>query len=1182
MSLRFGVLGPLEVRSGPETIDVRGAKRRALLAYLLVHAGLPQPLERLVDALDPEPDGSVSPATIQTYISQLRKLFGTAPDGEVTLVHRSGGYLLEIAADALDATRFEAAVAAASVEPDARMRLAALVDALALWRGPPLDEFAGLAWADDLARQWTRMYVLAQQLRANALLDDGNHRDARPALEQLVSSYPLHEPFWELLIVARYRCGEQNEALAAAREARAVLARELGVDPGPALVDLEARVLAHDPALAAPAAAPTPGRATTHIIGSLPTGVVTFLLTDIEGSSRLWDERNDDMAKALARYEDLVEEVIEHHRGLLMKWRGEGDSTMSVFSNATDACAAAVAIQRCLGSEVWPGGLTLRTRASLHSGEAQLRDGDYYGGTVNRAARIRGLAVGGETLLSRATHDLIADVLPDDVRLADVGEYEMTGLRRNENLFVLEAPGIESGDVARQMVNPQAADDFIGRVDDVERALDALSTPGIVTITGPGGIGKTRMMREVQAAARRGDRRYDRFYSVELAGARDRVAVEGALQAALVPDTADAMTSAARPKNREGVIDELAAAVEARRSLLALDNCEHVLDAVAELVAGLTSRCPNLSVLATSREVLNLTNERVIPLGPLALPAPLDASPDRLAEVEAIQLLVRRARDAGSELRLTADTAGSLVALCQVLDGVPLALELAAARLRSTTADELCARLEGQMHVLDARRGDPRHRSLYTAIDWSYQLLDPTQQQLMRRLAIFVGGFTLVAAEDVCGDDDGELAATGAVYVNLAELVSKSLVMFDRDQNRYRLLEPVRMFAREQLDEHGETDAVGARHAQWAFRASEAALAAQVFGTAGAAPDIVGDLDNVHAALDWLDASGSSDAFLRMVAVLGFIWFVTDWRRGRAAAARGVELAASARPRLRGAVLLSYGIVEQRAPLSETSRILREAIDIFTDVGDAMRLAWATFFLGRAEIVRDNENSAIHMTAAVDMFRALRIPTGEAWAVIHLGTLAEMDGDLDRARAEYGRARDIATSIGHKALEGTVVGELAGIAVAQGDLDGARRQLWEAIEIQRQSHDLYNVAPHLNDLALIEILTGNLSAARARAMESLRASFDIDDEWVVCEALLLLAVVLLEEGNPRDARRVTAATGWDVDPPEGLLEYKESIVAMAFVRLESILVTAYDDAAAEGRRAGRHEIARAFIAPETN
>ena len=307
------------------------------------------------------------------------------------------------------------------------------------------------------------------------------------------------------------------------------------------------------------------------------------------------------MAKALARTNALVEEVIEHHGGRLLKWRGEGDSTMSVFAKATDACAAAVGLQRCLGSEVWPGALTLRTCASLHSGEAQQRDGDYYGGTVNRAARIRGLAKGGETLMSRATHDLVADVLADDVRLVDVGEHAMSGLRRNENLFVLEAPGIESRELTRRVVDPQhvALDDFIGRVDDLERALDVLATPGIVTITGPGGIGKTRMMREVQSATRRGERRFDRLYSVLLAGAPDRVAVEGALHAELVPDVAaDPLTLPARPGDGADVIDELAAAIGSRRSLLAIDNCEHVIDAVAELAAGITARCPNVSVLA--------------------------------------------------------------------------------------------------------------------------------------------------------------------------------------------------------------------------------------------------------------------------------------------------------------------------------------------------------------------------------------------------------------------------------------------------------------------------------------------------------------------------------------------------------------------------------------------------------
>jgi predicted ATPase/class 3 adenylate cyclase len=1182
MGLRFGVLGPLDVRSGTETIEVGGAKRRALLAYLLVHAGRPQPLDRLVDALGPEAEGGVSPATIQTYVSHLRKIFGAAADGEATLVHRAGGYLLEIPPDALDATRFEAAVAAASVEPDARTRLASLADALALWRGPPLDEFAGLAWADDLARQWTRMYVLAHQLRAAALLDVGNHREARPVLEQLVSSHPMHEPFWELLIVARYRCGEQVEALAAAREARAVLAQELGVEPGPALVELEARVLAHDPTLAAPAVAPTPGPASTRLIDALPTGVVTFLLTDIEGSTRLWDEHNDDMAKALARYEALVDEIVEHHGGRLLKWRGEGDSTMSVFAKATDACLAAVALQRCLGAEAWPGALSLRTRAALHSGEAQQRDGDYYGGTVNRAARIRGLATGGETLLSRATHDLVADMLPADVRLVDVGEHEMTGLRRKENLFVLDAPGIEPREAARLVVDPHAVrpDDFVGRAEDVERVIDALATPGIVTITGPGGIGKTRMMREVHTVALRSERRYDRSYLVALAGARDRLAVESALHAALVPGTADTLSSPARSEEATGtVIDDVAEAVGSRRSLVAIDNCEHVIDAVADLVEGITSRCPNVSVLATSREPLGLPNERVVPLRPLALPERPDASPDKLAEVDAMRLLLRRARDAGSDLRLTPETAGALVALCRLLDGVPLALELAAARLRSTTPDDLCARLEGQMHVLDAKRGDPRHRSLYRAIDWSYQLLDPSQQLLMRRLAIFVGGFTLAAAEEVC--DDEALGPPGAVYMNLAELVSKSLLMFDREQNRYRLLEPVRMFARERLDEHGETAAVAERHAQWALRASTAALFNQVSGTSGAASDVAADLDNVHAALDWLDATGDHVTFLRMVAVLGFTWFGSDWRRGRVAAARGVELAAGASPRLRGAVLLSYGIVEQRAAQYESSRIFEEAIEIFAGLDDTMRLAWATFFLGRSEIVRDNESCAVHMSAAIDMFRALQVPIGEAWAVIHMGTLAEMDGDLDRAAGWYAQARDIAVRLGFASLQGSVLGELAGIAVARGDLDRARAQLREAIALQRQGRDHYNVGAHLNDLAQVELLAGDVPAAREIAVESIRAGIDIDDEWQVNEALLLVAVVRLEEGHPRDARRILAATGWDIDPPAGLRDFSKSIFAMSIARLEPVQIAAYDDAAAEGRRAGRRETVRALLETTT-
>ena len=307
------------------------------------------------------------------------------------------------------------------------------------------------------------------------------------------------------------------------------------------------------------------------------------------------------------------------------------------------------------------------------------------------------------------------------------------------------------------------------------------------------------------------------------------------------------------------------------------------------------------------------------------------------------------------------------MALCQLLDGVPLALELAAARLRSASPADLNAKLAGQLHLLEVKRGDPRHRSLYGAIDWSYQLLDAPQQLLLRRLGIFVGGCTLAAAEEVCADDtDGLLAAPEAVYVNLAELVSKSLVMFERDRGRYRLLEPVRLFARERLEEGGELVPVSQRHSRWVRHLARATLAGQVFGGQMVGSGIRADLDNVHAALDWLDANGDHDTFLRIVALLGFTWFGSEWRRGHAVTERAVELSAGVPPVLRGSVLLSRGIVEQRATFYESRSWLEEARAIFAGTDNRQALAWTTFFLGRSFLLRD------HATAAAPHVRGRR------------------------------------------------------------------------------------------------------------------------------------------------------------------------------------------------------------------
>ena len=459
--------------------------------------------------------------------------------------------------------------------------------------------------------------------------------------------------------------------------------------------------------------------------------------------------------------------------------------------------------------------------------------------------------------------------------------------------------------------------------------------------------------------------------------------------------------------------------------LVAIDNCEHLLDAVADMLEDVITQCPNVSILATSREPLGLPGERVLMLDPLALPDGPEGPLDRLANVDSFQLLLRRARDAGSDLELPRETAEPLVALCQLLDGVPLALELAAARLRSASPADLNAKLAGQLHLLEAKRGDPRHRSLYGAIDWSYQLLDEAQQtvaaparDLRRWLHIGRG------RGGVRRRADGLLAAPEAVYVNLAELVSKSLVMFERDRGRYRLLEPVRLFARERLEEDGELVPVSQRHSRWVRHLARATLAGQVFGGQMDGSGIRADLDNVHAALDWLDANGDHDTFLRIVALLGFTWFGSEWRRGRMAVTeRAVELSAGVPPVLRGSVLLSRGIVEQRATFYESRSWLEEARAIFAATDNRQALAWTTFFLGRAFLLRDHITAAAHMSAAGELFRELGQPVGEVWSELNLGNIAELDGDLELAREYFDRALATATETGLDSARGSILGE---------------------------------------------------------------------------------------------------------------------------------------------------------------
>jgi predicted ATPase/class 3 adenylate cyclase len=850
----------------------------------------------------------------------------------------------------------------------------------------------------------------------------------------------------------------------------------------------------------------------------LPIGVVTFLLTDIEGSTALWDEYPQHMAQALVRHETVVADIVARHDGRLLKSRGEGDATLSVFLKATDATAAAVAIQRRFQNEPWPGGLDLPTRIALHTGEAHLRDGDYYGGTLNRAARIRGLAGGGQVLVSRATHDLVADTLPADARLIDLGTRELRGLRRDETVFALHAPGLP--DVER-LPAPQMRERnaFIGRGDTLARVIAAIGKPGLVTITGPGGIGKTRLGVE---AFDRVDASFRRQYHVPLVAVRDAAGVESAIRSVLALDRE--RRGIPQPMTGDADLADAVASL-AGPLLVVLDNCEQVHEEVADVVDRLLVRCPRLSVLATSREPLGVPGERVIALDRLAVPSPgAELDVDALAQVDAVVLLCARVRDAGVELRLDGDHGRCIGDICRQVDGIPLALELAAARLATTTPADLLARIS-RLDILSSRRGDPRHRSLHAAIDWSYQLLDPQLQAVHRRLGVFVGGFTLDAAEEVCGD----VASANDVYLALSDLVAKSLVVFDADLGRYRLLEPIRVFALDRLTDTGEHPETAQRHAAWVLRASRAALIDQL--TAGVPGDRFSiELPNVYAALDRLLETRDYRTLRQIVAQLGNTWALSsDWRSGLVWAQRALDAPDPVSARMRATLLLTRGIVEPRADPRAAVPWLEAARNAFVELEDPVLVAWATYFLGRSLFFSDQASQQALLHEAIEQFRETNQPLGEAWALLNLATERARLGDKE-AGLQLQRALEISAETGFTAFRGVALIELAKLALERGDTTAARDLAYDALTEQRANGDQWNNADILADAAWIELMRGNLYAGDALAREAIRATIDLDDEWTLRHVLAVIAASYAKRGNIPHARAIARATRWRIGP----------------------------------------------------
>ena len=585
-----------------------------------------------------------------------------------------------------------------------------------------------------------------------------------------------------------------------------------------------------------------------------PSGTVTFLFTDIEGSTRRWEKTPAAMGVALARHDAILEEAITSHGGVVFSRMGDGMA--AAFASAHDCLEAALEAQRGLAQESWPDEIgELRSRMGAHTGEGVLVNGQYLNQPLNRCARLMAVAHGGQVVLSGTTEPLVRGSLPEGMVLVDLGEHRLRDLDRPMHIFQLGehsfAP-LRSLDAFPGNL-PVQLTSFVGRDGDLATVAKALGTARLVTLTGTGGVGKTRLA--VQAAADALLEFPDGAWLCELAAAGD-------------PDSMLEVVAIAlgfTPRQGVALAQGIGEYLGTKALLIVLDNCEHLLDAAAAFAEKLLAACPQLRILATSRETLDVDGERVVRLRSLSMPDP-SASPEEMLSADAPRLFIDRAEAAGVEVHLSEPTARAVVEICRRLDGIPLAIELAAARVVALSPMEIAARLDERFRLLTGGRrvSVERHHTLRATVDWSYSLLNPTEQGVFDRLGTFPATFDAAAAEAVAG---GEGIEAWDVLDALTSLVAKSMLVADQSaegKTRYQMLESLRHYARERLDATGSADAIRRLHAQhYTTIAAEIREGCRGLDEGTARSRFGAELDNLRAAVLWgLDSTLEEDGAL--------------------------------------------------------------------------------------------------------------------------------------------------------------------------------------------------------------------------------------------------------------------------------------------------------------------------------
>jgi predicted ATPase/class 3 adenylate cyclase len=1097
-------------------VDLGPAKCQTALAALALSAGSAVPVPRLVELVWGAEPPRTAGKTLQSYVTRLRKGVGAA-----AIVRTGSAYRLDVGPDAVDVARFQRLLAEGDVEA-----------ALAEWIGPPL---AGLdapgltATVDALVEQW--LGAVEQHLARSVETDPAA---AIGPLTELTAGHPFREGLWALLMTALYRVGRQADALAAYRRARQHLVEELGIEPGPRLRELEASILGHDERL----------RVERSSRGSAlgpPTGTVTFGFSDVDDSARLWAQHRVEAAEALARHDDLVRDAAEGHGGYV--FATGGDSFGVAFHRASDAVAWAGDVQAAMAREPWPGGAAVRVRIGLHTGETQERAKGYFGPAVIVAARLAGAGHGGQTLVSGVTAALLdagevgESGAASDLR--DLGTFRLDGVVAEQRVLQVgdgDHPPLRTAEGRRGNL-PRRMGRLIGRDGDLEVVADALAASPVVTLVGPGGIGKTRL---ALAAAGR-------------AASADLGAGAWFVNLALIASPADVPRAVAavldvRETPGRTLIQAVVGVLQPRRALIVLDNCEHVVDGVAELARAVAEGCPNVRVLATSREGLGLGNghEQLIAVAPLD---PTGAG---------VELFAERAAALGPAFDLDA-CRDDVEEVCRRLDGVPLAIELAAARTATLSPAELVERLDDRLRLLTGgrRTSVERHRTMRATIQWSYDLLSEPEQTLFQRLSIFAGPFDLAAAETVAAGTGLDDAAVDDL---LGGLVDQSMVTVESGPfgRRFRLAETMRQYGAEHLSGSGHTDLVAERHARWCLdRVAQVGRLLPGNGEFEAVARLDELWPNLRAAVDWACAARDgalarelirpivTEVYVRSrseigdwaeriaalagpddedLVVFGLIWAARRYMRHLDRDGYERLVARFGEPDhpmirfARGFVYTDYRMMAEWAPRA-LDGLRREGEDYVADLFEIAGLGFAFIMAGRLD-----EHDA-HLAPRAERYRVAGPPTCLNWSLTHLATSASLQGRQEDAWRLFDEAARVAVPARTHSLKNPLDAQAA---LRRGDRAGAFRRLRSYVDELLDHENLYLAGLGCIEFVNLMAAAGNLAEA-AHVLDYLDATGALDGSLpykaLVAEAAALVATATGPSGDgatagpPLDDRR---------------------------------------------------------------